>query len=253
MPTNPTTQTYNELQAAFDYFNRVLFDDTIPRCLITLQREKRTYGYASFKRFIHRNDETLVDEIAMNPAYFAVIPLLEILQTLVHEMVHIWQFHYGKAGRRGYHNKEWANKMESIGLMPSSTGEPGGAKTGEKVADYPIEGGAFLQAAQHFMEQGHGISWLDRYAARPPQNYDGFSSTSSNSHQLTAAPPPHSGIPAAVSSTEAVFIYPAENRSNRAKYRCPECGIQAWGKPNLKLLCGGEKCKAAPLVTVTEA
>jgi len=33
--------------------------------------------------------------------------------------------------------------MESIGLMPSDTGEPGGKRTGQRMSDYPIEGGAF--------------------------------------------------------------------------------------------------------------
>ena len=30
-----------------------------------------------------------VDEIAMNPTYFAVTPLVETMQTLVHEMAHL--------------------------------------------------------------------------------------------------------------------------------------------------------------------
>lgn len=134
--TSPTAQAYAELQAAFDHYNRELFGGELPPCLITMQREKRTYGYFSSERFVHRHDRSKTDEIAINPSYFAVVPLLEVLQTLVHEMVHAWQFHFGKPGRRGYHNKEWADKMEAIGLMPSSTGKPGGARTGEKMADY---------------------------------------------------------------------------------------------------------------------
>nr|WP_025465377.1 SprT-like domain-containing protein [Acinetobacter baumannii] len=91
------------------------------------------------------------------------MPLLEVLQTLVHEMVHAWQFHFGKPGRRGYHNKEWADKMEAIGLMPSSTGKPGGARTGEKMADYAIPGGLFMQATDKLLTQDFKISWLDRF------------------------------------------------------------------------------------------
>mgnify|MGYP000852476491 FL=1 len=147
--TDPTTQAYAELQQAFEHYNVDLFDGQIPRCLITMQREKRTYGYYSTKRFVHRDDHTTIDEIAINPAYFGIVPLLEILQTLVHEMTHAWQQHFGSPGRRGYHNKEWADKMEHIGLMPSSTGKPGGSRTGEKMADYAIEGGLFMQATDH--------------------------------------------------------------------------------------------------------
>lgn len=107
-----------------------------------MQREKRTYGYFACERFVNGAGERS-DEIAMNPAYFAVVPPAEVMQTLVHEMVHLWQFHFGKPGRRGYHNKEWAAKMEEVGLMPSNTGKEGGRKVGEKMADYIILGGSF--------------------------------------------------------------------------------------------------------------
>ena len=141
----PTTETYSELQQAYDAFNQALFDGILPNCLITLQREKHTCGYFSSGRFASV-DGKLTDEIAINPSYFAVTPIIEVLQTLVHEMAHLWQYHFGNPGRGRYHNKEWADKMESIGLMPSSTGKPGGAKTGDCMADYAIEGGLFLQS-----------------------------------------------------------------------------------------------------------
>ncbi|EEJ5895151.1 hypothetical protein GSN43_004736 [Salmonella enterica] len=54
-------------QRAYDFFNEKLFSNELPPCLITLQREKRTYGYCSFKRFVGRESGYTVDEIAMNP------------------------------------------------------------------------------------------------------------------------------------------------------------------------------------------
>ena len=53
MNTSPTQQTYDELQRAYDHFNKTLFAGALPHCLVTLQREKRTYGYFSSKRFVH--------------------------------------------------------------------------------------------------------------------------------------------------------------------------------------------------------
>jgi len=233
MPVSPTAQAYAELQGAFDHYNRELFGGELPACLITMQREKRTYGYFSSQRFVHRHDKSTTDEIAINPAYFAVVPLLEVLQTLVHEMTHAWQFHHGKPGRRGYHNKEWADKMEAIGLMPSSTGEPGGARTGEKMADYAIEGGMFMQATDKLLTKDFRISWLDRFPAQP------------------RAPIADTGVDETGDLAEALgeLISPLGpgNRSNRVKFRCPSCGAQAWGKPSLQLLCGGEDCNAVPL------
>ena len=69
-------------------------------------------------------------------------------------MAHAWQQHFGNPGRRGYHNEEWADKMESIGLMPSSTGKLGGSRTGEKMADYAIKGGLFMQATDKLLAAG---------------------------------------------------------------------------------------------------
>lgn len=73
---NPTHQTYSELQHAYDHFNQALFAGELPPCLITLQREKRSYGYFSAKRFSNA-EGVFTDEIAMNPTYFAVVPLVE--------------------------------------------------------------------------------------------------------------------------------------------------------------------------------
>ena len=105
----------------------------------------------------------MVDEIAMNPSYFAIRSVEETLSTLVHEMAHLWQFHFGKPGRRGYHNKEWGAKMDSIGLCPSNTGQIGGKRTGEKMSHYIIEGGAFHAACSQLMTEAFTLSWFDRF------------------------------------------------------------------------------------------
>ncbi len=80
-------------------------------------------GYFSYRRFVAADGSgRMIDEIALNPEYFPVYPLIEVMQTLVHEQCHMWQYHYGNPSRKTYHNAQWAAKMESIGLMPSSTG-----------------------------------------------------------------------------------------------------------------------------------
>ena len=53
---------------------------------------------------------------------------------------------HGKPGRRGYHNEEWARKMDELGLTPSSTGEPGGDRVGYRMSHYIVEDGAFARA-----------------------------------------------------------------------------------------------------------
>lgn len=228
----PTTETYSELQQAYDAFNRMLFNSSLPECLITLQREKRVCGYFSAERFANKRGEK-TDEIAMNPSYFAVVPLVEIMQTLAHEMTHLWQHHFGKPGRGRYHNKQWAEKMVSIGLMPSSTGQPGGKKTGDSIADYAIEGGAFLDACRELLTNDFKITWYDRF----PSSAEVISGQSSFSLSLdlpedAASIPAFNGVEMATGENGA-----PENKSNRSKYSCL-CGNNVWGRPGLIISCG---------------
>ncbi|BCX51909.1 MULTISPECIES: SprT-like domain-containing protein [Comamonas] len=246
----PTQETYNELQMAYDHFNERLFGGQLPSCLITLQREKRTFGYFSAARFASLDGST-TDEIAMNPTYFAVVPIIETLQTQVHEMTHLWQHHFGKPGRGRYHNEEWARKMESIGLMPSSTGQPGGARTGDSMADYAVEGGRFLAACDELLTANFTLSWYDRFPSAD-HVIAGQASMANHIQGIEGTKPPMASIPAlaeavkptglAVAATageDGVLTTPA-NRSNRVKYSCSGCKnpVSVWGKPGIKLICG---------------
>lgn len=253
MPTDGllqvTSQAYAELQTAFDHYNAVLFDGAIPQCLITLQREKRSYGFFSQGQFAHRTEKTTTDEIALNPSYFSIVPLLEILQTLVHEMTHAWQFHHGKPGRRTYHNKQWAAKMEEVGLMPSATGRPGGARTGEHMNDYPIAEGKFMRATEALFATGFKVSWIDRYPPlRTPTHLIPLSDSNSLCNDIDGRDVMLIAQELReLSSLTAPRVDIDVNRSNRIKYRCPGCGANAWGKPRLRLLCGEDGCEGNAL------
>jgi hypothetical protein len=61
-----------------------------------------------------------------------------------------------------YHNKQWADAMSEIGLEPSSTGAPGGKRTGDCVSHYIIDGGPFDLACQAFLARHDGLLWGDR-------------------------------------------------------------------------------------------
>ena len=77
-------------------------------------------------------------------------------------MPHLWQHHFGKPSRTGYHNREWAVKMRAIGLIPSDTGEPGGKEIGQRVTHYIEEGGAFARACSGFLKIGAAVLYQDR-------------------------------------------------------------------------------------------
>jgi hypothetical protein len=76
-------------------------------------------------------------------------------------MAHVWQHHFGKPGRRGYHNAEWAKQMHAIGLKPTSTVAPGGKETGEKVTHMVDAGGPFDRACAALLKTGLTLAWHD--------------------------------------------------------------------------------------------
>ena len=218
----PTTQTYAELQQAFDHFNAALFDGQLPPCLMTLQRQARVWGFYSAQRFVHGTAGDHIDEIAINPAYIAAYPLIQTLQTITHEQTHAWQNHLGRPGRRGYHNTEWADKMEAIGLMPSHTGAPGGRRTGEKMSDYPIPGGRFLTACEELVTAEFTISWLDRFPAAGGETLSPGSAGSGSALCLAGG---------------LTRPLPPPKPATRTRFMCPGCKAKVWAKPGLEIDC----------------
>jgi predicted SprT family Zn-dependent metalloprotease len=203
MSTHPTQRTYSSLDAAYDHFNRELFAGTLPACLITMQRHKGAYGYFSGGRFASTdNPQEVTDEIALNPAHFASRPTAGTLSTLVHEMAHLWQHHFGKPSRTGYHNREWAAKMREIGLIPTETGQPGGKEIGQKVTHYIEPGGRFDRACTAYLATGTAFLYHDRAG-------DGEAATTRK-----------------------------KKAASKTKYTCPTCGQNAWAKPAANLVCG---------------
>ena len=230
MAITPTAETYDELQTAYNRFNQLLFGAELPACLITLQREKHTYGFFCRDRFVNRAG-AFTDEIAMNPAWFGVRSVEEVLSTLVHEMAHLWQAHLGKPGRARYHNQEWAQKMETLGLMPSDTGKEGGKRTGDHMSHYIIPGGAYAQACASMLTKDYTLSWMDRF---PPFE------------------PNKAGLEGSQGLAVPGVEVPKEpkNKSNRIKYQCPTCGTNVWGKPALRLRCA--ECVGDPILAEAE-
>lgn len=199
---NPTDATYKTLESAFEFFNKELFEGKLPTCLITMQRHRKARGYFCPEMFIYRGDNPhSIHEIAMNPQYFSGRSDEQIISTLVHEMVHLWQQEYGNPPRGNYHNREWAEKMESLGLIPSTTGEEGGAKTGTSVTHYINPDGAYQRLIKTFLADHEAIQYQDRVT--PEQRAKA-------------------------------------KKKNKVKYTCPKCLQNAWGKPGIRLICGEE-------------
>jgi hypothetical protein len=208
--TNPTDLNYNVWRLAYDYFNERLFVKALPGCLITLQRRRNTYGFHAGSRFETPNKNIKTDEIALNPRHFAGRTPREVLSTLVHEMAHQQQWHFGKRKPRGYHDKEWARLMIDIGLVPSDTGKPGGKATGRRVSHFIREGGPFDRVCTELLNSGFRIPFVEADSIKQDGEGD---------------------------KDEALRRKKADSKS---RYTCPSCHplIHVWGKPGLHIVCG---------------
>jgi hypothetical protein len=199
--TTPTIKTYKSLDDAFAFFNSRLFGGRLPSCLITMQRSRVAYGYFAGDRFGSKDGKEITDEIALNPAHFHERSTEQSLSTLVHEMTHLEQHHFGRPSRGGYHNKEWAGMMKAVGLIPSATGLPGGREVGPKVSHYIERSGRFERASAELINQGFDPLYVDRWTA------------SNDKLRKTKA-------------------------ASKTRYTCPACLAKAWAKPSVHLVCG---------------
>jgi predicted SprT family Zn-dependent metalloprotease len=153
---DPTGAQYGAYQNAYDYFNDRLFGGRLPRCMLNFSRKsRRVLGFFAAQRWEHCGART--HEISLNPDLLDR-PLIDVMSTLGHEMAHLWQSEFGTPSGGGYHNEEWAKKMEEIGLMPSQTGMPGGRRTGQQMTHYVIEGGPFHRAFE-LMPTEYKLPW----------------------------------------------------------------------------------------------
>lgn len=251
----PTPELYESLDEAYSYFNEKLFDSSLPKVIFTVQRQAGVMGYFAPERWGNL-EGTKCHEIAINPSYIANSCLIEVLQTLVHEMVHCWQYCYGNPSRSHYHNREWARRMILIGLMPSATGVPGGAKTGSKMSDYILKDGLFVKVFEELKEKNSfQLKWIDRIAAEkvfdpafyeqekndePQVQFDTVKKPSSDSilNKGDALNIKQEKRYSELAPSDFFIKKPLQNNKVKTKYQCPGCSAKVWGKPYLNIFCG---------------
>jgi len=202
----PTAETYGDFQFAYTELNCLLFGNRLPEVMFTLARTRHAYGYIIPEGFSPTETgesagTATIAEIGLNPATFADRTAEQVLSTVAHEMVHLDQYIAHTLGSNGYHNLDFAQRMQAIGLQASDTGKPGGATTGQHMTHYVIDGGAFQAVAADLIGQG----WSIRYAS-PIESLDEKRRK-------------------------------AQRGASKSKYTCPGCGTNVWGKPGLSILC----------------
>lgn len=150
----------DKLFEAYEYFNAEMFSNMLPICSITFGQVKSRKQNSTVRGIYEPSvfatndgDETIIiSNITINMPAINTSEK-EILATLAHEMVHLWENEYGRPGKNGYHNRYWGESMKKIGLQPSSTGKPGGKEVGKQVSHYVIPNGLFDQVSTKFIEE----------------------------------------------------------------------------------------------------
>jgi hypothetical protein len=199
----PTSEQYEAFQVAFKHFNDTLFKGNLPPVMLTVASRAKSFGYYIAQHWRRRGTSAeRIGEIALCREHLGRDERA-VAGTLVHEMMHHWQHVAGKPSRRGYHNREWADRMVAAGLMPSNTGQPGGKRTGQRVTHYIIAGGPFERAFEN-LAPGLMLPFI------------------------SDAPP--SGAHSPGKKVDA----------SKVRFTCFECSDNAWGKPTLQIGC--RKC-----------
>jgi predicted SprT family Zn-dependent metalloprotease len=189
---------YSGLQAAYDHFNKALFKDVLPDVFITYQRRAHSRGYFAPDRFSSRIGDHGRHELALNPDGFIGRTNEHILSTLVHEQCHVWQHAF-----LGHPIKRGYHDKEWAAQMKA-------------IGLYPSNSGM-----AGVRETGHQMQHYVIPGGHFQQAYN----------QLIAA-----GWQLNLQS--AMRGNNTKAPKNKTKFTCTTCGQNAWGKPDLNVICG---------------
>ena len=123
--------------------------------------------------------------------------------------------------------------MGEIGLIPSSTGAPGGKPTGEAVSHYIQPGGRFqLVCAAAYLASNSIVLFQDRDyrdlpMVSPPD--DGSREVDGEGREV--------GV-----RVERIERARRRKAASKTRFTCSRCGQNAWGNRGLQLLCGNDDC-----------
>ncbi|MBU3101917.1 MULTISPECIES: SprT-like domain-containing protein [Clostridium] len=106
------------LENAFNVFNKIYFDGSLPEVVITIQSSPKSYGYITVHKVWKDNKDTY-HEINISAEHLTR-DIENVLATLLHEMVHLYCMvnsieDTSNGGR--YHNKRFKAEAEKRNLI----------------------------------------------------------------------------------------------------------------------------------------
>jgi SprT-like family len=237
---NISAEFYVCLDKIGGYFNLRLFDLRLPPTIFTLNGDIKALGHFRHENWTSK-DGGAASEIILNPDLFAFRSWIELLITIAHQQCHLMRCIERDKSRPNYHNKRWSKLMEGIGLIPTSTGKPGGSKTGQNISEYLDPNGKFLQCCVELM--GENIIFpLTGVRAESKQTLPEITIPESIEKSIRNRLLSRVGVLKDDSKKEG-----QDKSKLKIKYSCPSCKNSAWGKPSLRILCAN--CDGQPYIT----
>lgn len=196
------------LYEAFDIANKEVFNNEIPTPTITIQTKgtAKAYGWCSVQPIWIGDTKT--HELNLSAEY-ANRPFIEIMGTLIHEMVHLHNLSKGiKDCSRGgsYHNKGFRDSSEAVGLEV------------EKSTKY---GWAHTKVGEVLEEQIHGWKLDEKTFNIARIDFDTYVAKKGEDGEDEN---PKTGA--------------KRKKSSSIKYVCPDCGSIVRATKELNIYCG---------------
>lgn len=194
------------LETAFDVFNKVYFENSLPKAVITIQSSPKRFGYITVHK-VWKDSEDGYHEINIGAEYIAR-PIENVLATLMHEMVHLYCLGNGiqdtsNGGR--YHNKRFKAEAEK--------------------RDLKIEYAKYI---------GYSVtSPTDRFVEVIKEN--GLCTEIDHCRTMGSVrlPPAGGGDDGSISGGSL-----GKKRSSTRKYICQHCGISVRATKDVNIICG---------------
>lgn len=138
--TTKMSRAVGQLEKIYYHLNADFFDGTLPVPIITVQSKPGTYGHCTTSKVWKRKEDNAYElNIAAEVLDF---PIEETLDTMIHEMVHLYCRENGiKEVSRGgkYHNRKFKEEAEKRGLECYPYGQYGwNTKPSDRLIEYAL-------------------------------------------------------------------------------------------------------------------
>ncbi|NEP17874.1 MAG: hypothetical protein F6J97_13380 [Leptolyngbya sp. SIO4C1] len=154
----PTLEQFSSYQFAYDHFNDRLFGGQLEHCHLGFSVRALSGVFFNARSWKGKGGKMLHD-IALNPSFLSN-PFPDVMALLVKGMGYQWQHDFGTPSpSKGYCNRELSDKLKSLGIQLTDTGEPGGRSTGKWLKHCIMPDSPFEQAVKD-MPENYKMPWV---------------------------------------------------------------------------------------------